>query len=169
MAAYALAGRAAEALPFLDQMLERVAIGSRIADLALVLTELSEALLLVDRVDEASALAERLLELSRIHTGHGYQAHAYRLLGDVATLREPPDLAQAEAHYRQALALAEELGMRPLQAHCHLGLGTLYAKLGRPEQAQAALSVAIDLYRVMDMLFWQLRAEMVLAQNNSLA
>ena len=78
-------------------------------------------------------------------------------------------MAQAEAYYRQALALAEEIGMRPLQAHCHLGLGTLYAKLGRPEQAQAALSVAIDLYRVMDMLFWQLRAEMVLAQNNSLA
>ena len=24
--------------------------------------------------------------------------------------------------------------MRPLQAHCHLGLGTLYAKLGRPSK-----------------------------------
>ena len=136
---------------------------------ALVLTELSEALLLVGRVDEASALAERLLELSRTHTGRGYQAHAYRLLGEVAMHREPPDIDQAEAHYHQALALAEELGMRPLQAHCHLGLGTLYAKTGRPEQAQAELSAAIDLYRAMDMTFWQLRAETVLAQNNSLA
>ena len=51
---------------------------------------------------------------------------------------------QAEAHYRQALALAEELGMRPLQAHCHRGLGTLYAKIGRREQARAELSAAID-------------------------
>ena len=168
-AAYALAGRVAEALPLLDQMLERLASGSRVFQYAVVLTELSEALLLVDRVDEARALAERLLDLSRTHTGHGYQAHAYRLLGDIATHCDPPDIAQAEAHYHQALALAGEIGMRPLQAHCHLGLGTLYAKLGRPEQAQAALSVAIDLYRAMDMLFWQLRAETVLAQNNSLA
>ena len=116
-------------------------------------------------MDEARALAERLLDSPHPHR-HGYQAHAYRLLGDTATHREPPDIAQAEAHYHQALALA---GRLRCEAHCHLGLGTLYAKLGRPEQAQAALSVAIDLYRAMDMLFWQLRAETVLAQNNSLA
>ena len=150
-AAYALAGRAAEALPLLDQVLERVATGSRLLLHALVLTELSEACLLVGRVDEASALAERLLELSRTHTGHGYQAHAYRLLGEVARHRDPPEVDQATAHYRQALALAEELGMRPLQAHCHLGLGTLYARTGQRQQAHAELSTAIDLYRVLDM------------------
>ena len=48
----------------------------------------------------------------------------------------PPAVELAEASYRQALALAEELGMRPLQAHCHLGLGTLYARIGRREQAR---------------------------------
>ena len=149
-AAYALAGRAAEALPLLDQMLERVATGSRMLLHALVLTELSEACLLVGRVDEASALAGRLLELSHTHTGRGYQAHACRLLGEVARRREPPDVDQAAAHYRQALALAEELGMRPLQAHCHLGLGTLYATTGQRQQARAELSTAIELYRAMD-------------------
>jgi hypothetical protein len=87
----------------------------------------------------------------------------HRLLGDVATHREPPDLALAEAHYRQALALAEELGMRPLQAHCHRGLGTLYARLGQPEQARSALSAAIDLYRSRDMTFWLPQAEAALA------
>ena len=56
----------------------------------------------------------------------GYQAYALRLLGEIAAQREPPEVEQAEAHYQQALALADELGMRPLQAHCHLGLGTLY-------------------------------------------
>ena len=66
---------------------------------------------------------------------------------------------QAEAHYRQALALAEALGMRPLQAHCHRGLGTLYAKIGRREQARAELSTAIDLYRAMEMTFWLPQAE----------
>jgi tetratricopeptide (TPR) repeat protein len=145
-------------------MLARHASGSRVFQYATVLTELSEALLLVGRVDEAHVLAERLLELSSTHTGHGYQAHAYRLLGDVATHREPPDLALAEAHYRQALALAEEMGMRPLQAHCHRGLGTLYARLGRSEQARSALSAAIELYRAMEMTFWLPQAEAALAQ-----
>ncbi len=131
---------------------------------ALVLTELSEALLLVGRVDEASALAARLLDLSRTHTGRGYQAHAYRLLGEVAMRREPPDVNQATTYYRQALVLAEELGMRPLQAHCHLGLGILYARAGQRQQAQAELSAAIDLYRTMDMTFWLPQAEAALAR-----
>ena len=78
--------------------------------------------------------------------------------------RESPDLDQATAHYRQALALAEELGMRPLQAHCHLGLGTLYARTGQQQQAHAELSAAIDLYRAMDMTFWLPQAEVALAQ-----
>jgi class 3 adenylate cyclase/tetratricopeptide (TPR) repeat protein len=163
-AAYAVAGRAAEALPLLDQTLERVAAGSRVIFHALVLTELSEALLLVGRVDEASALTERLHELSHTLPGRGYQAHAYRLLGEVAMRREPPDIDQAAVHYRQALTLAEELGMRPLQAHCHLGLGTLYAKLRRPEQAQTELSAAIALFQSMAMTFWLPRAEAALAQ-----
>ena len=63
-----------------------------------------------------------------------------------------------------ALALADELGMRPLQAHCHRGLGTLYAKIGRLEQARAELSTAIDLYRAMEMTFWLPQAEAALAQ-----
>jgi tetratricopeptide (TPR) repeat protein len=163
-AAYTLVGRTAEALPLLDQMLERVATGNPMFFHALVLAELSEALLLVGRVAEASALAERLLELSRTHTGRGYQAHAYRLLGDVAMRREPPDVGQAAAHYRQALALAEEIGMRPLQAHCHRGLGTLYATTGQRERARTELSTAIALYEEMAMTFWLPQTEAALAQ-----
>jgi hypothetical protein len=70
----------------------------------------------------------------------------------------------AEDRYHQALALADELGMRPLVAHCHRGLGTLYAKTGQREQARAALSAAIDLYHAMDMTFWLPQTEAVLAQ-----
>jgi tetratricopeptide (TPR) repeat protein len=163
-AAYAIVGRVAEALPLLNQVLERVATGSRVIFHALVLTELSEALLLVGRVDEASALAERLFELSRTHTGRGYQAHALRLLGDVAVRRDPPAVDQAAAHYHQALALAEELGMRPLVAHCHRGLGLLYATIGQQEQARIALSAAVDLYQAMEMTFWLPETEAALAQ-----
>jgi len=54
--------------------------------------------------------------------------------------------------------------MRPLQAHCHLGLGTLHAKIGLREQARPALSAAIALYRAMDMTFWLPQAEAALAQ-----
>jgi tetratricopeptide (TPR) repeat protein len=163
-AAYALAERAAAARPLLDQALERLATGSPIQHEALVLIELSEALLLVGRVDEANALIERLFKLSHTHTGSGYQAHASRLLGEVAAQREPPEVKLAEAHYQQALALADELGMRPLQAHCHLGLGTLYNQMGRVEQARLALSTALDLYRTMEMTFWLPKAEVALAQ-----
>jgi Flp pilus assembly protein TadD len=60
--------------------------------------------------------------------------------------------------------LAEALGMRPLQAHCHRGLGTLYAKIGRDEQARAELSTAIELYQAMAMTFWLPQAEAALAQ-----
>jgi uncharacterized protein HemY len=54
--------------------------------------------------------------------------------------------------------------MRPLQAHCHLGLGILYVRTGQRQQAHAALSAAIDLYWAMDMTFWLPQAEAALAQ-----
>jgi Tetratricopeptide repeat len=70
----------------------------------------------------------------------------------------------AAAHYQQALALADELGMRPLVAHCHRSLGTLYATTGQREQARTALMTAIELYRGMEMTFWLPQAETALAQ-----
>jgi len=85
-------------------------------------------------------------------------------LGVLHAHADPPDAEQAEAHYQQAMALADELGMRPLMAHCHLGLGRLYGQTGRREPARAALATAIDLYRTMDMAFWLPQAEAVLAQ-----
>ena len=88
-------------------------------------------------------------------------------LGAVHVHASPPDVQQAEARYREALTLAEALGMRPLQAHCHRGFGTLYAKTGRQEQARAALATAIELYRAMEMTFWLPQAEAALAQVGS--
>jgi Flp pilus assembly protein TadD len=74
---------------------------------------------------------------------------------------------EAKTHFKQALALAEELGIRPLQAHCHWGLGTLYATLGQREQARTALSTAIQLYRAMGMTFWLPQTEAALEQVNA--
>ena len=120
--------------------------------------------MLAGRMDEAYAFAERTLTLAREYQERGQQAYALRLLGEIAARREPPGNALAEAHYHQALTLAEELGMRPLQAHCHRGIGTLYATLGQQEQARAELSAAIELYRAMEMTFWLPQTEAALAQ-----
>src|SRR6266850_1431366 len=117
-------------------------------------------------MQEAVQLAGRALDLSRAHKERGHEAWALRLLGEVAAHQAPPEITPAEHHYRQALALAEELGMRPLQAHCHLGLGTLYTRTGQQEQACAELSTAIALYRAMEMHFWLPQAEASLAQTD---
>ena len=77
---------------------------------------------------------------------------------------EPPDAEEAERCYREALALAEELEMRPLQAHCHLGLGKLYRRVGRVDEARAELATAVAMLREMGMAFWLPEAEAELAQ-----
>ena len=130
----------------------------------LQLSTLGEAHLHAGRLEEARTLAARALELARTHQERGYEAYALRLLGEIATHRDPPEVEEADASYRQALALAEELGMRPLQAHCHRGLGTLYAATGQQDQARPALVAAIALYRAMEMTFWLPQAEAALAQ-----
>jgi tetratricopeptide (TPR) repeat protein len=120
--------------------------------------------MLAGHLEEAHALAERALALARAYQERAHQAYALCLLGDIAAQREPPEREQAEAHYQQALALTKELGMRPLQAHCHRSLGTLYATTGQREQARAELSIAIELYKAMEMTFWLPQTEAALAQ-----
>src|SRR4029453_5478922 len=108
--------------------------------------------------------AEGALALAHAHQERGHQAYALRLLGDIAVRREPLESGQASDDYGPALTLAEELGVRPLPAPCHRGLGTLYLKMGRDDEAHIELSTAIDLYHVMEMTFWLPEAEAALAQ-----
>ena len=93
--------------------------------------QLGEAYLLADQVEDARACADRAVMLARERGERGHEAWALRLLGEIASHDDRPDVATAEAHYGAAMALASELGMRPLLAHCHLGLGALYRKMGR--------------------------------------
>jgi predicted ATPase len=167
--AYALAGRLPEALPLLEQaqalqqQARATGMGS-ITQQARIVALLSEAYGLAGRLDEARQGAAYALNLARTHQERGSEAWTLRLLGDLAA-QEPAVQGEAAAsYYEQALALAEELGMRPLQAHCHRGLGTLYARTGQRQQAHAALAAAIDLYRDMEMTFWLPQAEAALAQ-----
>jgi class 3 adenylate cyclase/tetratricopeptide (TPR) repeat protein len=163
-AAYTLGGRVADAVLLLTQATEQATATEMIVFQALCRLSLGEAHMLAGCPGDAHVLAERTLVLAREHQERGNEAYALRLLGEIAARHEPPEHEQAEAHYQQALALAEELGMRPLVAHGHRGLGTLYAKIGQREQARSELSAAIELYRTMDMTFWLPQAEAALAQ-----
>ena len=120
---------------------------------------LGEAYLLAGRLEDAASFAERALTLARERGERGHEAWALRLLGEIAATSDPPDVATAEAHYGDAMALASELGMRPLVAHCHLGLGKLYRRTGTREQAQEHLTTAATMYREMGMTFWLEKAE----------
>jgi class 3 adenylate cyclase/tetratricopeptide (TPR) repeat protein len=161
--ASALQGRLAEGRALLEEATrESIRTGAR--QMPDGVAWLSEVCRLAGHGEEAGQHARQALDLARQQKARGDEALALHQLGVVHAHVDPPDAAQAEAYYQQALSLAEELGMRPLQAHCHRGLGTLYATTGQREQARAALSTAIDLYRAMEMTFWLPQAEAALAQ-----
>ena len=164
-AAYTLAGRVADAVPLLTQALEQATgNGNEQTPRRSVVSPWERHRCWLATWRRRTPSPSSALALAREHQERGHQAYALRLLGDIAARREPPESESAEAHYRQALALAGELGMRPLLAHCHLGLGTLYGRMGRVEQARVELTAAIELYRVMDMTFWLPQAEAALAR-----
>jgi tetratricopeptide (TPR) repeat protein len=163
-AAYTLAGRLDDAVPLLTQ-----AWGHALAlDMGGLQTlcgvALAEAQGRAGRLEEARTLAEHALALACTHQERGRKAYALHLLGDLAAQRAAVERAQATAYYRQALTLAEKLSMRPLQAHCYRGLGTLSAMTGQREQARVELSAALDLYHAMEMTFWLPETEAMLAQ-----
>jgi tetratricopeptide (TPR) repeat protein len=162
--AYALDGRVAAGLAPLEQWVEQAVTRGRQRSLAPTVAWLSEAYLLAGRLEDAHIHATQAFELACQYQQRGHQARALWLLGESTARHEPAEIEPAVGYYRQALTLAEELGMRPLQAHCHLGLGTLYSKGGQREQAGAALSAALALYRAMDMTFWLPQTEATLAQ-----
>jgi tetratricopeptide (TPR) repeat protein len=162
--AYALQRRLAEGRALLEEAISEGIRTGGLEGQAHRVARLSEVCRLVGHGEEAWQYARQALDLARQQKARGDEALALHQLGVVQAHAAPPDAEQAEAYYQQALALAEALGMRPLQAHCHLGLGTLYATTGRREQAHAALTAAIALYRTMDMTFWLPQAEATLAQ-----
>jgi tetratricopeptide (TPR) repeat protein len=162
--ASALQGRLAEGRALLEEGVSEGLRTGALPDQVSRLTQLSEVCRLAGRREEAWQHARQALDLAQQQKARGGEARALHQLGVVHAHADPPDVAQAEAYYQQALALAEELGMRPLVAHCHHGLGRLYDQTGRREQARTELSAAIELYHAMDMTFWIPQAEAALAQ-----
>jgi tetratricopeptide (TPR) repeat protein len=160
--ARALCGRLEEARSWLEEALNVSTSMGTLVGRALYVAWRGEVLALQGLLEEAEEQGQLALRLARDGQYRGYEAWAVRLLGDLASRHEPahPD---ASARYRETLAMATELGMRPLIAHCHLGLGKLYRRTGKREQAQEHLTTATTMYRNMGMTYWleQAEAEMI--------
>jgi tetratricopeptide (TPR) repeat protein len=171
--AYLCFGRAADAVPLLEEAVEALTAMRTLALRSLSITFLAETYLVLGRIAEAREQGEQAVALARAHQERGWEAWGLKLLGDVHAHRpavfdqggiDRSGAERAGNTYRQALALATELGMRPLVAHCHFGLGKLHAGIGRREEARQHLVAATRLYREMDMRFWLEKAEMQMAQ-----
>jgi class 3 adenylate cyclase/tetratricopeptide (TPR) repeat protein len=149
-----LLGRVDEGLRLLE---DGVALSEELgvkAYLALWTTHLGHGCLIAGQGERAEAVAQHARDLALAHKERGHEAYALHLLGEVALHRAAPDTDEAEVRYREAWALAKDLGMRPLAAHCHLGLGTLYRRTGADPRAKEHLTTAEAMYREMDMGFW---------------
>jgi len=157
--AYTLAGRVAEAIPLLEEAVAWTSSRGYRVGCALVLRQLSEARLLTGRVDEAKRLAEQSLELALECKARAHEAWTHKTLGEIVTSKDPIAEEHAERHYGHALEVATELGMRPLIAHCHLGLGKLDRRTGKRDQAREHLTTARTMYREMGMTYWLETAE----------
>jgi class 3 adenylate cyclase/tetratricopeptide (TPR) repeat protein len=157
--ALAQLGEASEALNRLrdaEQVVERGGM-TRAWDYQL----LGRAWLLLGRLDQARRFGHFAVEL--LPSQPGGAAHALHLLGDIAAHPDGLDATRGEACYRQALALAEPRGMRPLVAHCHLGLGSLDRLSDSREEAREHLTIAATMYREMAMVFWLEQADAAIA------
>jgi class 3 adenylate cyclase/tetratricopeptide (TPR) repeat protein len=120
---------------------------------------LGRAYLLDGRLGEAIGFAQDRLSAARHLRERGVEVQILRLLGEITSHPTRLDVDAAEAHYRQALTLAEPLGLRPLLAHCHLGLGTLAWRVGKQRDARDSLTTAVTMFGEMEMWYWREQAE----------
>jgi class 3 adenylate cyclase/tetratricopeptide (TPR) repeat protein len=157
--AYTMAGRPEEALPLVEEAVEYGRTYHYMFGHAAHLAARGQTYLACDRIPEALASAQEALDLARRSGERGSEVLALRLYGAVHTRREPPALDGGEDMFCEALRIASQIGARPQVAHCHLGLGKLYQRTGKGEQARDQRSIATSMYRDMGMTYWLEQAE----------
>jgi tetratricopeptide (TPR) repeat protein len=163
-AAYAFVGRLDEARHLLESAVADTASMKRLAGQAMRIAWLSSAYVLAGRADEAATLAERGLQLTTESKDKGTQAWLKGIVAEATVQRGPLNAEKAGSYYGMALTVAEELGMRPLQAHCHAGIGNLHAQMRDLVRARAEFHAAINIYRTIQMPYWLSRAEDALSR-----
>jgi len=119
----------------------------------------SEAHLRRGKLAKAVVAAERAAQMSFEYRQNASHAWALWMLGEVSAHSAHLNPEAADARYRESIHSATELGMRPLIAHCHFGLGKLYRRTGRRQEAQKHLVTATTMYREMGMTYWLEQAE----------
>jgi tetratricopeptide (TPR) repeat protein len=149
--AYVLTERVDEGIKLLEKAVGQTAFKKRVSGQAFRVSLLSEAYLRAGRLDDAATQAALALELSQAYRERGREAWILRLLGEIDRMRTPVQVESTESQYRRAMDLAEDLVMRPLVAHCHFGLGQLWAQSGHSDKALQELLIASDLYRSLTM------------------
>jgi tetratricopeptide (TPR) repeat protein len=162
---YILVGRTTEGLKLIRETVDKTANWGMTFCHANSLLYLAEAYLPGGQIDEAVDAAERSLELSRKNGMRGVEAWSLYHLGGGVSHSQNLITSKAEDYYQQAIALAKELGMQPLIAHCYLGLGELYALTEDKAKAEGHLIKASDMFREMEMNFWLQKAEAILAEH----
>ena len=163
--AYTLINQAARAIEILDEAVEAAAGMELMVDQAMRLVHLGEAYLHTDQVKEATNVVQLALQNSLDYYQRGAGAWAHWLFGEINTRAD--NLGAAECHYRKAMALASQLGMAPLLAHCHFGLGKGYGLVSKNEQSQEHLLAAASVYRTLEMASWIREIEMTLQRRRA--
>jgi class 3 adenylate cyclase/tetratricopeptide (TPR) repeat protein len=156
--AYLWSGRAAAAVLLLEEAVEAFTATRMLGFRSLFLPFLAEAYLVLGRIAEAREQAEQAVALARSHPLRGWEAWGLKQLGDIHA-HKPAGAEQAADTYQHALALATDLGLRPLVAHCHFGLGKVYLQTSKRDEAREHFTSATTMYGEMDMQFWLTRAE----------
>jgi class 3 adenylate cyclase/tetratricopeptide (TPR) repeat protein len=164
--AYVHAARIREALVLLHQAVDQSSSIQMMAIRIPSVAYLGEAHLRAGELADALRCGQEALDLSRAHRQLGFEAEALRIIGEIRSLQNSDHIGTAETLYYEAIELAEPRGMRPVVAHCHLGLGKLYRRTGKRQAAQQHLTMATTMYREMDMKFWLEQAD---AESNQLA
>jgi tetratricopeptide (TPR) repeat protein len=163
-AAHALAGRTNKAVALLEEAVDRALAMRRMVDQSLSVAWLSEALMRAGQLERAHELAQQALELAIKYQERGNRAWVLRLLGELYSCLDGAAIERAAPCYQEALDQADKLGMRPLQAHCHLGLCLLNMRRGRTQEAKSSVRIACALFRDMNMKLWLPEGEVARAR-----
>ncbi len=152
--AYVHSGRISDGISYLEQGVDTLTTLRVMLRRSLVIGWLGEAYLSAGRIDDAAVCAGKALEFARDQQERGNEADALRLLGDIALRRGGREIEGAAESYRQAMAIAEDLELRPLLARCHVGIGRVHLRTDDPANAREHLTTALDMFRAMQMRYW---------------
>jgi tetratricopeptide (TPR) repeat protein len=162
-----LLGQPDHALPILEEAVRPEKASFSAVPSSYPLTALAEVYRLKGDTKKAVHNAEEALSIFRQREERGFAAWALYYMAKIQSEDKSEQIQHAIQTYRQAMEQAVGLGMRPLAAHSHLGLGQLYLRKGEPKEARSELLAAMDLYRTMSMSYWLTQSESSLEEISS--